>query len=98
MNPLDLDRLAMLEAAATPGPWHVARADDIGSMPAIDLVSGETDREERMIAATLVRLPPYLAPSDRRHTENARLIAAMRTALPELLRLAAIGKAAERGE
>jgi hypothetical protein len=45
----------------------------------------------QMVAACLVQSPPYVVPGDDHHAENAQLIAAMRTALPHLLRLARLG-------
>jgi hypothetical protein len=49
-----------------------------------------------VVAACLIQEPPYVVPADERYDENADLIAAMRNALPELLRLARLGLAANR--
>lgn len=100
MQQLDLDALASLDRAATPGPWHVGRFDDEHFMSAISVEallpgrSGQSTSE--VIAATLIQQPPYVVPSDNRDLENAQLIAEMRNALPELLRLAVIGLASEQ--
>lgn len=52
--------------------------------------SGEW-RGEEMVAACLVQASPYVVPADDRFEENAVLIAAVRNALPELIRLARLG-------
>ena len=49
-----------------------------------------------VIAATFIQYPEYIIPDDGRDRENAELIAAVRNALPELLRLARIGAESER--
>ena len=51
---------------------------------------------EEIVAACLIQSPAYVVPADLRHEENAKLIAVVRTALPELLRLARVGLASER--
>lgn len=55
---------------------------------------------ERMVAACLIKSPAYAIPGDQRYGEHAALIAAVRNALPELIRLATIGLKAktERGK
>ena len=103
----ELNRLAALEQAATPGPWYVRELDDEACMGAFavstrqDTGGNESMRSgawpgKEMVAACLVQSPPYVVPADGRHEENAKLIAVMRTALPELLRLACVGLAFER--
>ncbi len=101
MAEVDLAELASLEANATSGPWYVGRFDDEHFMSAISIeayLPGHAGEQRcEVIAATLIQQPRYVDPSDSKWSENARLIAEMRNALSELLRLAAIGKAAERG-
>ena len=99
MSTIDLTEFAKLAAKATPAPWFVGSFDDEHCMSAISIVafidaSGRSGSE--IIAATLIQQPRYVDPSDQRWGENAELIVAMRNALPELLRLAAIGAKAER--
>ena len=53
-------------------------------------------RYHGIVAATYLQHRNYVVPADDRGWENAELIAAIRSALPELLRLARIGAAAER--
>ncbi|MGV3481956.1 MAG: hypothetical protein ACO1O3_18545 [Sphingobium sp.] len=102
----DLDRLERLAGVATPGPWFVRRLDDEHCMGAVavstrpdtgmveDMRSGSWPSSE-VVAACLIQQPPYVLPADDRFDENAALIAMMRTALPQLLRLARIGLAAD---
>jgi len=49
-----------------------------------------------VVAATYLQHRDYVIPADDRGMANAELIAAVRSALPELLRLARIGAAAEQ--
>ena len=98
----ELEALEALERAASTGPWYVRQLDDEMRMGAIavstqpdtganeDMRSG-TWPGSQIVAACLVQSPPYVVPGDDRHEENAQLIAAMRTALPDLLRLARLG-------
>jgi hypothetical protein len=51
---------------------------------------------EEMIAVTLLQEPPCVLPPDDRWDENATLIAEVRSAFPELLRLARLGLTIER--
>lgn len=99
MSELDLTELADLEAEATPAPWTQDRFDDQYCMTAIGVRADLPDDDGRLmnefIAATLIQQPPYIMPSDNRCMANARLIAEVRNALPELLRLATIGRSAE---
>jgi hypothetical protein len=105
MMTIDIEALELL-ARASPGPWHVTNLDDDWAMSAV--VITRTDhgadhlsmREETwpvadVIAATLLQHPRYVDPPDGRWEANAALIAARRNALPELLRLARLGLAAE---
>jgi len=55
-----------------------------------DMRSGTWPGEE-IVAACLLQSPPYVIPADDRFEKNAELIATVRTALPELLRLARLG-------
>lgn len=103
---MDLDTLDELERLATPSPWHVRYLDDDHAMNAIG-ISTEPDTGEHedmatfacagpeLLAACLIQAPPYVVPSDRKWRENADLMVAVRNALPELLRLARVGAAAE---
>ena len=103
----DLEAIAALDAAATPAPWHVRFLDDERCMSAVAIsTQPDTGSHESMwtggwpgeeiIAATLIQAPAYVIPSDNRWHENANLIAVMRSTLPELLRLARLGLAAEQ--
>ncbi|WP_404336477.1 hypothetical protein AB2M62_19395 [Sphingomonas sp. MMS12-HWE2-04] len=98
----NLEDLAVLAAQATPGPWFVRHLDDDHCMGAIGISTAPDDGEApkmstfhgpgpELIAATLIQAPPYVVSKDGRWEENARLVVALRNALPELLRLAAIG-------
>lgn len=98
MTGMDLGELAELESKATPAPWYVGSFDDEHCMSAISIEAyvNPTHRAGgEVIAATLIQQPRYVDPSDQRWSENAELIVEMRNALPELLRLAAIGAAAK---
>ncbi len=98
----ELEALAALEWAASAGPWYVRHLDDDMRMGAIavsthpdsgaseDMRSG-TWPSSQVVAACLIQSPPYVVPGDDRQEENARRIAAVRTALPDLLRLARLG-------
>jgi hypothetical protein len=99
-----LDALEALERAASAGPWFVRRLDDEMRMGAYAVAtSPDTGANEDMrsgtwpgsevVAACLIQSPPYVVPNDNRHEENAKLIASVRTALPDLLRLARLGMA-----
>jgi hypothetical protein len=95
----DLEHLASLEAAASIGPWFVRFLDDEYCMGAVavstrpDTLKHEAMRNggwpgEEIVAACLIQQPAYVVPADDRYDENAALIAALRNAAPELLRLA----------
>ena len=100
LSQIDLNELATLEKEATVGPWIEDRFDDEHYMTAIGVRANLPDRHgslmSEFVAATQIQQPRYINPSDGKEIENARLIAAMRNALPELLRLAAIGLASEK--
>lgn len=96
-------KLSELAATATPGPWHVRPLNDDVCMGAVG-VATEPDRMfdecgfidpdwpvDKMVAVCLLQDPRLAVLPDRRWNENAELIAAMRNALPELLRLAQLG-------
>jgi hypothetical protein len=100
----DLDRLDALGKAATAGPWYVRRFDDemrqgayaVSTSPGPSTGEDEDMRSgtwpgEDIVAACLIQSPPYVVPADDRFEENARLIAAVRNALPEPIRLARLG-------
>ena len=106
MTGIDLDRLAELDQAASPGPWYVRYLDDDHAMSAVAVSTRpDTGDDESMraggwpfddvVAACLLQQPRYVDPPDQKWDENAALIAELRTALPELLRLARIGLAQE---
>jgi hypothetical protein len=97
-----IEELALLETRASAGPWYVRRLDDELCMGALAVSTRpDTGANESMrfgnwpgseiVAACTIQSPPYVVPADDRDEENARLIAAMRNALPGLLRLARIG-------
>lgn len=104
----DLDELTALDRAATPGPWYVRAMDDDMATCATAIAtkpntSGDNDdlsdsTFHGIVAATSIQHRNYVVPADGRSRENAALIAAVRTALPELLRLARLGAAGERRE
>ncbi|WP_374942910.1 hypothetical protein [Sphingomonas sp.] len=105
-QPIDLSALEALDQGATPGPWYVRAMDDDFAMCATAVAtkpntSGDNDDltdsdYHGVVAATLIQHPTYVMPEDGRDRENAELIAAVRTALPELLRLARLGAASEQ--
>jgi len=94
-----LDALEALERSASAGPWYVRRLDDEMCMGAYAVATTpDTGTNEGMrsgtwpgsevVAACLIQSPPYAVPADDRYEENAKLIATMRTVLPDLMRLA----------
>ena len=98
----ELTALEVLKRAASAGPWYVRRLDDEMCMGAYAVSTHpETGNNEDMrsgtwpgseiVAACLIQSPPYVTPDDDRFQENAMLIARVRTARPELLRLARLG-------
>ena len=102
----DLDHLLAMHAAASPGPWSLRHMDDdlcccataVATQPN---VSGDHDdltmsTFHGVVAATYLQHRDYVRPADDRGVENDELIATVRTALPELLRLARIGAAVEQ--
>lgn len=102
----EVNALEALHRAASAGPWHVRKLDDelrtgalaVSTSPDTganeDMRSGTWPGSE-LVAVCLIQSPPYVVPADDRHEENARLIAAVRTALPELLHLARLGLASQ---
>lgn len=72
MTPADLDRLEVLAAAATPGPWR-AHAENRKACRAIV----ETEDREQVADATMWDIDQC--------RENADFIAASRTAVPALI-------------
>lgn len=98
----DLDELERLAVAATPGSWFVRTLDDEHCMGAVAVSTTPDTRADQsmrfgkwpsdeIVAACLIQQPPYVVPADDRYEDDAALIAAVRTTLPELLRLAKIG-------
>ena len=94
---MDLDRLAQLDAAATPGPWYSRWMDDDLSCGALAIATTPDGDDNApladgqlhgVLAATLLQHRDYVVPVDGRSRENAELIATMRNALPELLAVA----------
>jgi hypothetical protein len=100
----ELDDLLTLEQAASPAPWHVSHGnDDLGMSSVAVTKNPSVGREvelltewvaEDVVAGCLIQSTSLVAADDKCWTENARLIAATRNALPELLRLAKLGLAA----
>ena len=103
MTPEDLDALEKLDRLASSGPWYVRHMDDDLFMSAVTVSTcPETGRafetmgmvSGELVAACYVQHPPYVMPDpeadgeDSREDSNAALIAAVRNALPELVRLA----------
>jgi hypothetical protein len=100
MEPELLDILEKLDQTASTAPWSVEQLDDDMCMGLVAVTNGKPStaelggrdwRGDHVVAACLVQSPPYVSPIDARWEENARLIAEMRNALPELIRLARIG-------
>ena len=107
MKPELLDALERLDQAASKAPWLVEQLDDDMCMGLVAVTTshapttalgGRDWRGDHVVAACLVQSPPYVVPVDDRWEENAALISEMRNALPELVRLARIGLAHERGQ
>jgi hypothetical protein len=95
----ELENLYNLERKATAGPWYVCQLDDEMCMGAIavtttpEVASNLSMRRGNwpgydVVAACLIQSPPYAIIEDDKFQENAELIAAVRNALPDLLRLA----------
>jgi hypothetical protein len=107
MTEVDLELLQELDAKASSAPWHVLYADDDVCMNSV-LITRNPDKgrissardyqwePEDVVAACLLQSPAVAVSADRRWDENAKLIAAVRNALPKLLRLARIGLDVER--
>lgn len=98
----ELNALDTLERAASARPWHVRHLDDELCMGGIAVSTHpDTGADESMrsgtwpgreiVAACLIQSPPYVVPADDKWDENANLIAAVRNALPELIKLAKLG-------
>ena len=99
-----LAQLSDLESHASPMPWRVVHLDDDHCMSLVAITNSDAPMGNaegcswegaHILAATLVQQPSYVVPDDQRWDENAALIVAVRNALPELLRLAHVGLAAE---
>jgi hypothetical protein len=94
----DLDALESLNHSATAAPWYVLHLNDDRSMSAIavstkaDAMHGSqymTEHSGTIVAACYLQYPPYVMPEgDETEDQNAALIAQVRNALPELIRLA----------
>ncbi|MFJ7105803.1 hypothetical protein [Streptomyces albogriseolus] len=91
---IDLDEIAEICAAATPGPWFVRHLDDQNAMNLVAISTVEdTGRGERwpafdhrdLVAATLVQHPRYVDCEDGRWDENAAFIAMAREVIPRLV-------------
>ena len=106
MNALDLDALQALDTAASAGPWRVMFTDNDMRMSAtlvirnpdagrIVFARDATWEPDDVVAAYVLQSPKVATSSDGGSDGNARLIAAMRNAIPELLRLARLGRYAE---
>jgi hypothetical protein len=99
-----LDQLAHLESQASAAPWRVVQLDDEHCMSMVAITNHETPMGNaewaswdgaQVLAATLVQQPAYVVPEDRCWHENAALMVAVRNHLPELIRLARLGREAE---
>jgi len=86
-NKLDLDALEALEKKATPGPWE----GPWGDTHTVAAFEGE-HREDSLTDDPRGDAFPV---AQETSPEDAALIAALRNAFPELIRLARIGQAAE---
>lgn len=89
---LNLDHLASLAEAATPGPWAVSRGDDYSCMNVygvttngaeVDFAVNDTGRD--VVCLTLLQDPRVACHESGRWDENAAFIAASRTAVPALI-------------
>ena len=97
MTPATLDELAALEAAATPGPWRSGRSDMLSySGDGVGPFKNVYCDDERAEMHRGERQPYTVGRGEGEEcVENAQLIAALRNAAPELIRLARIGIAAQ---
>lgn len=98
-----LERLTALHKAATPAPWFERPLNDDLCMSGVGVATeadpyidehGYIDLDwptEKLVAVCLLQEPRLVNVADKRWQQNADLIAAMRNALPELLRLARLG-------
>lgn len=104
-----LDELTALHESASPAPWHVCFTNDIVCMSSVMVTKNPSVGREftlygdewpsaDVVAVCLLQEPDVAGVDDGRSTGNARLIAAVRNNLPELLRLARIGLAQEEQE
>ena len=104
----DLTALRALHDAASPAPWHVLHANDGMGMSATLVTKNPSagrffDRgddgwmPEDVVAACLLQSNGEVASDDGEWDTNAALIATMRNALPELLRLARLGLDGQAG-
>ena len=107
MHREDLNALTGIERAATPAPWFVRALNDDACMSGVgiattpdpldgDALVGDWP-DTGLVAACLLQSPPYIIPDDGLYHQNAELIAAMRNAMPKLLRLASIGLQHDHG-
>jgi len=99
-----LDHLAQLESQASAAPWQVVHLDDNACMSMVAITNSKVPTNHlygrdwegiHILATTLVQEPPYVVPEDKCWDENAALIVTLRNHLPELIRLARLGLAAE---
>ena len=94
--------LENLDAIATPAPWFVRPLGDAAGLHAVaitcvladDDADADADRSGESIVAACPIWPPFDVASGH---GNADLIVELRNALPQLLRLARLGLAAESG-
>ena len=106
----ELEELERLEAAATKGPWFPCKFDDLSAMSSRGVSTRPLGPEEggagdwkkglgaSLIAATYMQAAPYVIDAHNTDDEvevNYRLIAAMRSSLPDLISLAKKGLAVE---
>ena len=100
-----LEARSVLDDAAKPAPWFVRRSNDDACLGALAISTSPPDPDalftphwpaQGMAAACMPQFSGEVVPEDGRYAENAALIAALRNALPELIRLGRIGQTAER--
>ena len=102
----ELEELERLEAAATKGPWFACEFDDMMAMSSCGVSTRPLGPHEGgigdwkkglgalLIAVTYMRAAPYVIDAHNTDDEadvNHKLIAAMRSSLPELIQLAKKG-------
>lgn len=101
-----IEELQRLHEAATGGPWFAHNTEDSLFMNAYAVTTSESEpnldgctdfhkeaHDKSVVALTLLQQPRVVGHESNRWAEDADLIAAMRNALPALLRVARAAKA-----